>query len=176
MDEQLFDRLLSCLRGADWEVALYDPIQELLPDALRVRYPAVPSSYASFLKRLARCVNHSQTVWFLCREDFEGQSGAAFTWNEWEAQGLEQAKGSSLAAQSTVSFWNDHLPFMTSVKAGYAYLALNITPRNFGAVVAGYEPALEEPEFVCDSFEDLLQLLCEDLQRAPGERLLKHFS
>jgi hypothetical protein len=176
MNVEPFDIAVRRLESAGWDVVLHEPWQERLPDSIQARYPAIPPAYALFLKRVARCVSPCQTVWFLCCEDFDGRSGTAFAWNEWEQQSLEQSKDSPFLARKTRSFWDDHLPFVTSVKSGYAYLALDLTTQKFGTVVAGYEPDLEDPDFVCITFEDWLSLLCEDLQKEPRERRFKHFS
>lgn len=176
MTAEFLESIIAKLVNAGWHVGLHDPIQTELPLALVARYPTIPSDYVFFLQSVAYCVNGTETVWFLCREDFDGTSPSAFRWDEWEKMTLESTDSSSMLASQIHGFWTEHIPIMSSVKAGYAYAALDVAPRLFGYVVAGFEPEFEEPTVICDSFGAFLERLSLDVERPVKLQEFKHFT
>ena len=57
-------------------------------------------------------------------------------------------------------FWDSHIPILMSVKDGYQYLCIDLSPENYGKIYYGVEPEFEDSaEFVCDSFNHLLEML-----------------
>ena len=57
-------------------------------------------------------------------------------------------------------FWDNHIPILMSVKDGYRYLSIDLSPENYGKIYYGVEPEFEESaEMVCDSFNHLLEML-----------------
>jgi hypothetical protein len=128
-----------------------------LPVAISARYPRLPDSLFEFLSGLTQCVDQSQTTWFLCQSDYEGTSGAAFRWNEWEQLTLEAAQDDPKCKAEVRAFWDVHFPFLISVHSGYAYHAVCISTDRFGQVVEGSEPLFEETSPVADSFESFLK-------------------
>src|SRR6185369_17380775 len=95
-----------------------------LPATIAARYPRLPNPLVEFLSGLARCVDSSQTTWFLCQCDYEGKSDSAFRWNEWEQLSLDAARGDGGYISAICAFWDSHFPFLFSVHSGYAYHAV----------------------------------------------------
>ena len=53
-----------------------------------------------------------------------------------------------------------YVPILMSVKDGYQYLCIDLSPENYGKIYYGVEPEFEDSaEFVCDSFNHLLEML-----------------
>jgi hypothetical protein len=147
---------ISQLREQGWTVE--DRVGQAfrLPTATAARYPRLPDSLVEFLSGLTQCVDGSQTTWFLCQSDYEGTSGAAFRWDEWEQLSLDAARGDAKLITEIRAFWDCHFPFLFSVHSGYAYHAVCTADDRFGKVVEGYEPEFEEALPVADSFESFM--------------------
>jgi hypothetical protein len=137
-----------------------------LPPEVAARHPKIPPALTEFLGSLSSCENDTQTAWFLCEGDYAGTSGAAFKWDEWERMSLEAAADDSRLADAVRGFWDEHLPFLLSVRDGYAYFAVRTAGEGFGRVVAGREPEFEETSEVARTFEEFLSLLAEGGVRA----------
>jgi len=90
------------------------------------------------------------------QSDYEGMSGAAFRWDEWERLSLDAACDDAKFITEIRAFWDCHFPFLFSVHSGYAYHAICTAADQFGHVVEGYEPLFEEALPVADSFESFL--------------------
>ena len=145
--------LLSALQAAGWRVTRRpagDPVQ--FHGVLGARYPRVPHAFQWFLDTVAVCVNPSATVWFLGADDYAGRSDAAFAWNECERQSVAAADGDEALLGAVDAFWSRHLPFLMSVKDGYAFAAISLGDDAYGAVVVGREPEYEDVDQVCTSF------------------------
>jgi hypothetical protein len=149
------------LRQQGWAVVerTYRPLQ--LPPELAARYPNLPAALAEFLGGLSSCENETQTAWFLCEDDYTGTNSAAFRWDEWERMSLEAAADDPRLASLVPAFWDVHLPFLLSVRDGYAYFAVRTAADGFGRVVTGREPEFEEASQVAGSFEEFLTLLAD---------------
>jgi hypothetical protein len=72
---------------------------------------------------------------------------------------LEAAGDDADCAAEVRAFWDAHLPFLLSVRDGYAYFAVCTAADGFGRIVAGREPEFEEATVVADSFEQFLASL-----------------
>ena len=133
------------------------------------RYPRIPEAHAKFLGRVSSCVNAADTVWFLCADDYNGKSGSAFAWNEFEQMELESAEDDGDQAKQEIrEFWDGHLPFLMSVSGDYAYLALRMS-ENHGSVVAGYGPDFEGVTEVAASFDEFVRLYSAALNETDPE-------
>lgn len=149
------------LRQLGWAVVERPERPFRLPPEVANRHRSLPASLTHFLSGLSSCNNDTETAWFLCEADYAGTSGAAFRWDEWERMSLEAADDDSEVADAARAFWDAHLPFVLSVRDGYAYFAIRTAADGFGRVVAGREPEFEEASEVARSFEDFLSLLAE---------------
>lgn len=147
--------IVARLRRLGWTVEERSDWTFRLPPEVAARHPHVPAALTEFLSGLSACVNRTQTEWFLCEADFHGTSGGAFRWDEWERMSLEAA-GNAAETAEVRAFWDAHLPFLLSVRDGYAYLAVRTAPDGFGRVVAGREPEFEEASLVAGIFEQFL--------------------
>ena len=148
--------IIERLRRQGWTVEERADRTLRLPPEVAARYPELPTSLCEFLGGLRECVNNSQTVWFLCESDYCGTSGTAFRWDEWERMSLDAAGGDTPLVASVRDFWDAHLPFLLSVRDGYAYHAVRTKGDGVGLVVAGREPEFEEPSVVAESFDQFL--------------------
>ena len=147
---------ISQLRERGWRVEEQPGQAFRLPPALASRYPRLPASLVEFLSGLTRCADASETTWFLCQKDYEGTSGSAFAWDEWEQMSLSAAGGDAKFNAEIRAFWDTHFPFLLSVHSGYAFHAVCTAKDRFGQVVEGCEPEFEETSAIAGSFEDFL--------------------
>jgi hypothetical protein len=175
MVEKELRNFLDALVNAGWQLKLRNNAAPQLREPFRSRYPRIPEEYLAFMKKVASCVNPANTVWFLCEADYNGESDSAFRWNEFELQSLEAADGDEELADEIKSFWSHHLPIVTSVKSAYAYLAINVSEKAFGQVVAGLEPEYEEVVKICNSFGELIKLFGDALKEERRTSLLDDF-
>lgn len=167
MEKNDLTMFLAILEEKKWKIE-YETEAITLPELFEKRYPKIPESYQSFLSKVKFCSNANETVWFNCISDFNGTSDSAFTWNEFEKQSLESADDSDLK-KTIQSFWDDHIPFLISVKSGYAYLALNIQS---GKIVFGEEPEYEETEEIYESFNQFIKNFGDSLKdSAPNSKI-----
>jgi hypothetical protein len=148
--------IITHLREQGWTVEAQAGQPFRLPATIAARYPKLPDSLVEFLSGLKQCVDRSQTTWFLCQSDYEGTSGYAFRWDEWEKLSLDAARGDADWISEIRAFWDSHFPFLFSVHSGYAYHAVCTATDKFGQVVKGYEPEFEQVSPVADSFEDFI--------------------
>ena len=167
------DEVLSVLRQSGWKVTASPDAEFILPDEISQRYPSVPREILAFLSCLQLCTNPDETAWFLTRSDFEGAGGSAFRWNEFECMSLDAADGDPQWQSDIRSFWDSHFPFMLSVKSGYAYFAVCLTPEKLGTVVSGCEPEFEEASEVSTSFAEFQEVLCQAVQTPEVEGVIQ---
>jgi len=147
---------INQLREEGWTVVEQAGHTFRLPASIAARYPRLPATLVAFLSGLKECVDGSQATWFLCQSDYEGTSGYAFRWDEWEQLSLESAGDDDKINAEIRAFWDCHFPFMFSVHSGYEYHAVCTGDDRFGQIVKGYEPEFEEALPVADSFESFL--------------------
>lgn len=139
-----------------------------LPPEVIARYKDIPDDYATFLRICTTCHSPDDTVWILCEPDFMRRDPDKFRWNEWELLSLESATGfGSSEVRKVERFWMDHLPVLMSVRAGYAFVAVNV---NTGRLVSAAEPDFESTSPVCDGFSDLLDLIAAAQGGDPAAR------
>lgn len=133
--------------------------KELNPDFLN-RYSNLPADYLEFLQQFQTIANESDNVWFNSIEDFNGEADSGFRWNEFELMGLDALQDDEESCNMIRQFWDNHVPVLMSVKEGYQYLCIDLSPENYGKIYYGIEPEFEESaEFVCESFNHLLKML-----------------
>lgn len=144
-------------RGWSYETAPGMPFE--LPSELRARYPLLPSSLALFHNDLKSCWNRLQTAWFVCRDDFAGESDSEWRWNEMEEMMLVWAEDEAEKAAIT-RFWDTHIPVLLSMHSGYAYFAMSLRPETAGRIVHGLlEADLDETATVAQSLPEFLTML-----------------
>ena len=158
MTTEELDSYLELLKTEGWNVELKQDGGVNLSESFTTRYPRSPEDYVKFLARVASCANAADNCWFICTDDYNGSSDAAFAWNEFEQIEAESAEGEDEALVEIHTFWDRHLPFMLSVGGDYAYLALVVSGDKYGSVVDGYGPDFEGVTEVASSFEEFVRL------------------
>ncbi|MCI9510780.1 MAG: SMI1/KNR4 family protein [Oscillibacter sp.] len=154
MDERFFE----CLQSRGWKIERYEGAAPGVPETLRKRYPA-SERWLAWIGGVKSAVNGDEATWLLCAEDYAGQGGAAFRWNEWELLSLASADGDPAWEAEIRRFWDAHLPIIMSVADGrYSYYALSAAD---GAVVSGGEPEFEVCETAAASLEAFLEKITE---------------
>jgi hypothetical protein len=160
-------RVFEQFQTAGWHFALNGTPTFNLPEQVQNRYPKIPFELTKFLSSLKFCTNPEQTAWFLSESDFYGNTDSAYRWNEFELMELElTTQENDVALESQIQeFWDNHFPFLLSVKTGYAFFAVDLQPDNYGAIVHGIAPEFREVSKVAESFQEFLDLLSLSLQR-----------
>lgn len=154
---------LDRLESSGWTIERRDPLPAATVAELGERFSLVPEDYLAFLRITRRALNRAETAWFLCLEDFEGHGDYAFSWDEFERQSLEAAKGFPKIEAGVKEFWAAHIPIALSVQPEYAFLAVRIVPPAAGGIVHGYEPEYEEVDPFCASFSILMERITRRL-------------
>lgn len=127
-----------------------------------------------FISSFSLLANADDNIWFLCMDEyFKQNDGEGFAWNEFELQSLEYAEKEE--EMRIKHFWKQHLPFLISVKNGYAYCAIVLDGKNDGCIVAGNEPEYEDTTKIADSlgeFFDIYYDVLEMKSESPALRML----
>lgn len=153
------ENMIEALKNIGFIVTERLERKELSSD-FRNRYSNLPADYLEFLQQFQTITNESENVWFNSIEDFNGDNDGGFRWNEFELMGLEALEDDEESCDMIRQFWDNHIPILMSVKDGYRYLSIDLSPQNYGKIYHGVEPEFEESaEFVCDSFNQLLEML-----------------
>ncbi len=126
------------------------------------RFANAPDELKELVQMFVSCANKEDTVWFLSVNDYLSNSDAPFSWNEFEIQSLEVAEEDEITGIK--SFWALHLPFMLSVKNGYAFLAVVLSGPNKGEIVIGNEPMYEEVSVVASNLPAFFDLFVSFLK------------
>lgn len=164
--------LLQALLVANWKISGTDPggAREM-PQSLGTRYGELPSDYQAFLMRIKTCVHPRKDAWFLGLQDFNGSSGSAFSWDEFEQQSLSTAEDDDPWKGEIKEYWDKVLPIALSVRSGYVYLGLRLEVDHYGTVVLGREPEFEEALPIAASFSDLCRVMVGHMKGRRAEAL-----
>lgn len=155
----MISTFLTYMKVNGWDIELNEIQDSYLPEIIKNRYANISKPWLEFIKNVKHMVNSDETIWFLCREDFEIQGDKVFQWNEWELISLESAQGDAEWTNEINEFWNYHLPIVMSVKDGYSYYAISVKD---GSIVQGSEPEFEECEMVALSFTDFMEKITKN--------------
>jgi len=164
--KDLIESFVAAAKSKQWQISLGDPQDVELPDAITNRYARIPEDYLEFLSRTSLCCNQPSNAWFFCVDDYKRRDEEGWHWNDYEKMSLDVCDGDEELAEDIEEFWNDHFPIAYAVHSGHAYLALSVSPDDFGAVFYGYGPEFEEASRVCDTFPDFLSNLTNFLSGA----------
>lgn len=113
--------------------------------------------FKKFVNLFSSCHNQEDNIWFLSKNDYEGESDSAFSWDEFENQSIEATDDKDII-EAIREFCKVNLPFMMAVKNGYAYAAIVLDGPNKGAVIVGNEPEYEDSTIVAKSLNDFWSL------------------
>ncbi len=151
-----YGSVLTRLRELGWTVVCSASPREL-PSDVQERYEWVPVDVRAIIGEVLAAESPDEKAWLLGAGDFDGSTGAAFKWNEWEQLSLDAAQGDPELVSGICAFWDTHFPVGMSTKRGYAYFALR---RSDLQVVVGEEPEFEESaRAVAASFQAFLEAL-----------------
>ncbi|MEY8607248.1 SMI1/KNR4 family protein [Muribaculum intestinale] len=156
MDNNIFN-FIKLLVNSGWNC---NPAKEGVSRKknINVRLNESPSDFKEFVSSFDLLSNKLDTVWFTSIKDYSStESENSFVWNEFEISSLEYAE-SDEEKKSIISFWDKTLPFLTSVKGGYSYMAIVLNNDDYGKIVYGQEPIYEDTVHVCDSFQEFLHM------------------
>jgi hypothetical protein len=115
------------------------------------------TEFVEFISSFSLMANAEDNIWFLSIDEYYKENdGEGFAWNEFELQSLEYAEKDEEV--KIKNFWKHHLPFLMSVKSGYAYCAIVLDGEDSGSIVAGNEPEYEETTKIAGSLEEFFDL------------------
>lgn len=159
-------KIINALLKNGWKVERKSNPSFVLPETISQRYPKLPKELTDFLAEICFCSNADETAWFLSESDYAEKSDSVFRWNEFELMELEFAEqeNDSIWKAEVKDFWNNHFPFMLTLKSGYGYFAVSLCPQNYGAVVSGYEPEFTTVSEIASSFGIFLASLAAVLE------------
>lgn len=124
--------------------------------------------FKSFIRSFSLLANAEDNIWFLSLTEYlKENDGEGFAWNEFELQSLEAAEDEEEVA-AIKAFWNAHLPFMLSVKNGYAYFAIVLDGADKGKIVIGNEPMYEETTVVADDLPAFFDVFVSFVESGEG--------
>ncbi len=152
--EKMLEKFISFLKENDWKIEENDTECDVYSNAVLSAYGSLPAVFLELLRKYKSVASGDDTRLFLCVDDYSGESGLAFKWNEFELISLEAAEGDEDWTNDIRSWWKTKIPFYMSVDGEYSFYAID-TEDN-GSILSGYEPEFEEADKVADSFEDFM--------------------
>lgn len=148
-----------------WSVLLRKTPSFNLNPSIKQRYPLIPIEVTNFLSRIEFCKNQQETVWFMSESDYNYKGDdTSFWWNEFERISLDAAGKDNQWRFEIESFWNNHFPVLLSVFSEYAYIAVDVSKENFGAIVVGVEPEFEEITVFYPNLEEFFTAFVDKLR------------
>ena len=150
----MIEKFISFLKDNHWKIEENDTKSDVYSNAILSAYGPLSAAFLEFLQKCKRVISGDDTRFFLCLDDYSGESDLAFKWNEFELISLEAAEGDTEWTNDIRSWWKTKIPFYISVDGEYSFYAIN-TEDN-GAILSGYEPEFEEADKVAEDFEDFL--------------------
>ena len=120
------------------------------------------TEFIEFISSFSVLAKAEDNIWFLSTDEyFKENDGEGFAWNEFELQSLEYAEKDEEV--KIKNFWKQHLPFLMSVKNGYAYCAIVLDGDDAGSIVAGNEPEYEDTTKIAGSLGEFFDVYYEVL-------------
>ena len=132
--------------------------------------------FFDFINKYKVLANEKDDVWYISIHEYSSSiaNENEFTWNNFENESLEYAD-SDEEKKEIISFWDNHFPFLFSVKNGYAYIALVLAGDDKGKIILGREPEYENVEIISASFEAFQHLHSDFLENKKEVRILSDF-
>lgn len=150
----MIEKFIAFLKDNNWKIEENDTKIDVYSNSVLNSYENLPVVFLEFLQKYKSVTSEDETGFFLCVDDYSGESGLAFKWNEFELMSLEAAEGDEDWTKDIKSWWKPKLPFFMSVGGEYLYYAIDT--EDGGTILSGYEPEFEEADKVADSFEDFM--------------------
>ncbi len=138
------EKFIDILVSKGWNSEKSDGKVDYKNNAVAEKIDKASDEIRQFISSFNLLANTEDNIWFLSLQDYlKENSEGAFSWNEFEIQSIEAAEDEEEII-AIKAFWNAHLPFMLSVKNGYAYFAIVLDGPDKGKIVIGNEPMYEE--------------------------------
>lgn len=151
----MLNKLNKWFKKEGWFIEYNNKPAELNVELIQ-RYGIIDEQYMKFLNKYKRVISKDEKTWFICCQEYNGDSEYAFSWNEFENLSLEAAADDEKWKKEISEWWDKKMPIIMSVKDRYCFYALDLSQDKKGTVVRGEEPEFEETEIVADSFNDFL--------------------
>jgi hypothetical protein len=150
-----YNNFIQELLNFDWQLESIDNNDKVdIKNIANGKLSNINEDLIKFVKSFKTLANQEDNVWFLSIEDYAKTiKDDGFAWNEFELDSLEYAEDEG-QEEHVSNFWSNHLPFMMSVKNGYAYLAIVLNGEDKGSIVSGSEPEYEETVKISSSLDD----------------------
>ena len=150
-------RAILDLQKNEWNISISKD-QFLVSTRILERYSWVPNviinSFASF--RIAASADDKS--WLNTGLELSEKYNPSYAWNQWELDSLTAAGEDIQWIESINSFWDQHFPFLMSVKNSYSFFAIR---QSDGAIVHGEEPLFEDTSVIAQDLQDCLKKLSE---------------
>jgi hypothetical protein len=118
------------------------------PSCIAERYPSLQAEVIDVLSQATRCSSRDEQSWLLTLQAFQASPLQGFRWNLYEMMAHDAA--TTDGERDTITrFWDEHFPFLLSVRADYDYLAVRLSD---GCVVHACAPEWELPSVLEPSF------------------------
>ena len=170
------EEFIDKLESKGWNVQRNQVDADYSQNEVAGKLDKSPVELKQFINSFNLLANPEDNIWFLSLQDYlKENNGDGFAWNEFELQSLEAAEDEEEIA-AIKAFWNAHLPFMLSVKNGYAYCAVVLDGADKGKIVIGNEPMYEETTVVAavlNEFFDVFISFLEGEVSLPAFNILK---
>lgn len=156
--ENKYIEFINWAKENSWNLIEKNEFSLKLKDDVALRYKGISGEYIELLKRVKQLISPNEKTWFLCEDEYNGNSDIAFKWNEFELLSLEVAEGDDEWKAEIISWWDKKLPIVMSVDGEYSFYAIDLS-NNKGSIVKGYEPEFEEAEEVASSIDEFFELI-----------------
>jgi len=134
-----------------------------MPSCIAERYPSLQAELVDVLSQATHCSSRDEQSWLLTFQAFQPSPSQGFRWNEYEMMALAAAT-TERERDAVTRFWDEHFPFLLSVRADYDYLAVRFSD---GRVMHGLAPEWELPTVLAPSFDAFVESVTEAV--ASGE-------
>jgi len=150
-----YNDFIKELLDFNWQFELTDKnIRVNIGNAIDGKFTKTNDDFIQFIKSFKILANEEDNTWFIPLEEYiKKDEIEGFAWNEFEVESIKYAEDET-QKNAIKNFWNNHLPFMMSVKSGYAYLAIVLDGENKGNIVSGNEPEYEETSIIASSLDE----------------------
>ena len=157
--EYMIEEFTEFLKEKGWKIEKNNEKGDSASNTILSGYGELPTTFIELIENYKSIISGEDTKWFLCINDYNGESEYAFKWNEFELMSLEAATGDEEWENEIKDWWRTKLPFMLSVSSDYSYYAIDT--EKGGAIVNGWAPEFEETTEVAENFEVFLRKIMD---------------
>ena len=117
------------MKENDWKIEENGTECDVYSNAVLSAYEPLPAAFLEFIQKFKSVISGDEKRFFLCVDDYSGESGLAFKWNEFELISLEAANGDEDWTNDIRSWWKTKIPFYMSVDGEYSFYAIDTEDR-----------------------------------------------